>query len=175
MHTENRARRMRASNASSMRCCTVGRPSFGGWRSCGVRRHWQCGCAAPQWPWLVPVVPTALAVGTVVVVWHTCVLAAGRCPTRRSSGRASGTPLTSTLCMKGNSGMARGSRSRDTAVLHVVVRRWYGMAGPSAGLPSSGRWCLAAGGSAKARACATAAVSCTTRRSSGRAFGAPLS
>jgi hypothetical protein len=66
-------------------------------RSAHVRWRWQCGSAVPERPSSVPVLRATLAVGAVVVVWHTGVLAAGRCPTRRSSGRAFGTPLTSTL------------------------------------------------------------------------------
>jgi hypothetical protein len=80
-----------------------------------------------------------------------------------------------TLCMKGNSGMASGSRSGNSVALQVVLRRLFRCAASSVGVASLKRTGRAAAGSAKARAGATAAVSCTTRRSSGRAYGAPLS
>lgn len=58
---------------------------------------------------------------------------------------------------------------------HVVSPRLFRLSGRSAGVASVGHTSRATAGSAKAMVGATAAVSCTTRRSSGRASGTPLS
>jgi hypothetical protein len=79
-----------------------------------------------------------------------------------------------TLCMKGILRMASGSRSGNRAVSHVVVRRHCRSARLEAGIPSLTKPSFAICGSAKAKVGAPAAVSCTTRRSSGRASGKPL-
>ena len=71
--------------------------------------------------------------------------------------------------------MASGSRSGNSVALQVVLLRLLASTGSAAGVASLRRTGRAAAGSAKAKVHATAAVSCTTRRSSGRASGTPLS
>ena len=83
--------------------------------------------------------------------------------------------LASTLCMKGDSGMASGSRDRNADALRVVLPCHCRAGSPAVWTPSMKNDRFASSGSVEASAGATAAFSCTTRRSSGRASGTPLS